>query len=90
MKKLQVTKQFKKDVKKLKKQKKDFDKLKGVIDTICENKKLEPQYKDHKLIGNYNKARECHIEADWLLIYEAFENIVKLRRIGSHSELFKS
>ncbi len=90
MKILQVTKQFKKDVNRLKKQKKEIDKLKLVIDTICEGKELEPKYRDHKLIGNYAKARECHIEPDWLLIYELFEDAVKLRRTGSHSELFKS
>ena len=90
MKTLQVTKQFKKDVNRLKKQKKDLDKLKLVIDSICKGNKLEEKYKDHKLIGNYDKARECHIEPDWLLIYESYENVVKLRRTGSHAELFKS
>ncbi len=90
MKTLQVTKQFKKDVNSLKKQRKDFDKLKLVIDAICEGKALEEKHRDHKLIGDYGKARECHIEPDWLLIYESYEDIVKLRRTGSHAELFKS
>ncbi len=90
MKTLQVTKQFKKDINKLRKQRKDIDKLKFVIDTICEGKVFEPKYRDHKLIGSYDKARECHIEPDWLLVYELFENVVKLRRTGSHAELFKS
>ena len=90
MKTLQVTKQFKKDVNRLKKQRKDFDKLKLVIDLICEGKTLEEKYRDHMLTGNYNKASECHIEPDWLLIYETYENVVKLRRTGSHAELFKS
>ncbi len=90
MKKLQITKQFKKDIKRLKKQRKDTDKLKTVIDTLCYGKALEAKYKDHKLSGNYDKARECHIEPDWLLIYELFEDLVKLRRSGSHAELFKS
>ena len=90
MKTLQVTKQFKKDVNRLKKQKKDLAKLKLVIDAICEGKNLEEKYRDHKLIGNYDKARECHIEPDWLLIYESYKDVVKLRRTGSHAELFKS
>ena len=35
--------------------------------------------------------RECHIEPDWLLIYEIQNNVLVLMlyRIGSHSELFK-
>jgi len=89
MKTLKVTKQFKKDVNKLKKQGKDFDKLKVVLETICEGKELEIKYRNHKLVGNYQKAQECHIEPDWLLIYEIHKNIVKLRRTGTHAELFK-
>mgnify|MGYP003960532565 FL=1 len=89
MKTLQVTKQFKKDVRRLKKQGKDFTKLKVVLGTICEGKELEIKYRDHKLVSNYQKARECHIEPDWLLIYEIFIDTIKLRRTGSHAELFK-
>ena len=70
------------------KQRKEIDKLKPVIDLICEGKGLESKYRDHKLIGNYSKARECHIVPDWLLIYELFEDVVKLRRTGSHAEIF--
>ncbi len=90
MKTLKITKQFKKDIKKLKKQKKDLGKLKVVIDTISEGLTLNEKYLDHKLIGNFSDARECHLEPDWLLIYEVFEDSIKLRRTGSHSELFQS
>ena len=89
MKTLQVTKRFKKDVKKLKTQRKQLEKLKNIIDALCVGNELETRYRDHKLVGNFKDARECHIESDWLLIYETSEHIVKLRRTGSHSELFK-
>jgi mRNA interferase YafQ len=88
MKTLKTTKQFKKDVNRLKKQRKDFNKLRIVLDAICEGQDLEKKHRDHKLTGNYKQARECHIEPDWLLIYETNEDIVILRRTGSHSELF--
>jgi len=32
---------------------------------------------------------ECHIEPDWLLIYEVTDTEVLLIRTGSHSELFE-
>jgi len=70
MKVLKTTKQFKKDINRLKKQRKDFNKLKIILDAICESKDLETKYRDHKLTGTYKQARECHIEPDWLLIYE--------------------
>lgn len=46
--------------------------------------------KDHKLVNNYDGARECHITPDWLLIYEIVEDklILILLASGSHSELF--
>ena len=89
MKTLQTTKQLKKDVNKLKRQGKDFNKLNIVLEAICEDKELETKYRDHKLVGKYQKARECHIEPDWLFLYEMHKDIVKLRRTGSHAELFK-
>jgi len=90
MKTLKVTKRFKKDVKKLKNQGKDLNKLKDALDCIYRGMELETKYRDHKLSGNYQKARECHIEPDWLLIYEIDESSIKLRRTGSHAELFVS
>ena len=50
---------------------------------------LEAIYRDHALIGNYYGARECHIKPDLLLIYEKEDSLITLRRLGSHSELFK-
>ncbi|NWO18233.1 type II toxin-antitoxin system RelB/DinJ family antitoxin [Leptotrichia sp. oral taxon 223] len=46
--------------------------------------------KDHKLVNNYDGARECHITPDWLLIYEIVEDKLMLILLasGSHSELF--
>ncbi len=37
-------------------------------------------------------TRECHIEPNWLLIYEICGDVLVLMlyRLGSHSELFKN
>ncbi len=41
------------------------------------------------LIGEYAGHMECHIKGDYLLIWlDEANNIVKLVRLGSHSELF--
>lgn len=86
-----MTTQFKKDIKLAKKQKKNLDKLFLVIDKIANGEKLEEKYKDHELSGNYKGVRECHIEPDWLLMYEIVDDILVLvlNRVGSHSDLFK-
>jgi mRNA interferase YafQ len=41
-------------------------------------------------MGEYKDCMECHIESDTLLIWiDENTNIVKLIRLGTHSELFK-
>ena len=88
---IKFTRQFKKDLKQAKKQGKNTDKLFAVIEKLASGEVLDTKYKDHALTGNYKDCRECHIEPDWLLMYEIFENtlVLMLYRAGSHSELFK-
>ncbi len=88
---VKFTSQFKKDLKKAKKQHRDLDKLFDIVNILAEGKALPSQYKDHNLSGNYKNCRECHIAPDWLLIYEYIDDILvlSLTRIGTHAELFK-
>lgn len=88
---IQFTNQFKKDLKLAKKQGKDLDKLFEVINILANGEKLDTKFKDHDLSGSYKGTRECHIEPNWLLIYEIDNNalILMLYRLGTHSELFK-
>ena len=88
---LQFTSQFKKVLKLAKKQHKDLGKLFEVIDILANGETLDVKYKDHSLTGNYRGTRECHVEPDWLLIYEIRGDVLVLMhyRLGSHSELFK-
>lgn len=88
MKEIKRTSQFKKDVKKSIRQKKDLDALKTVISLLASGKALDKKHADHKLTGDYHDCRECHIAPDWLLIYMTDPKVLKLVRLGSHSELF--
>ncbi len=83
------TRQFKKDLKRVKKRGKNINKLKIVISLLVDEKPLEKRYRDHSLIGNFKGRRECHIEPDWLLIYKLEEKAIIFERTGSHSDLFK-
>ena len=88
---VKFTTQFKKDLKLAKKQNKDIEKLFEVVELLANGEKLDFKYKDHDLSGNYKGTRECHIEPDWLLVYE-YQNdvlVLMLYRLGSHSELLK-
>lgn len=86
---IHYTTQFKKDYKRIKKQNKNIDRLKVVIEKLVAGKKLEPKYRNHRLSGNWNDHRDCHIEPDWILIYRIEDEELILERSGSHSELFK-
>lgn len=87
---IKATNRFEKDVKQAQKRGKDLDKLFYVIEKLANGEKLEERYRDHSLVGLYRGCRECHIEPDWLLVYEIFEDvlILSLVRTGSHSDLF--
>ncbi|MEA1910077.1 MAG: type II toxin-antitoxin system YafQ family toxin [Spirochaetota bacterium] len=87
---IKSTNRFQKDYKRLVKAgDKNTDLLKTVMGLLANNKKLEPKYRDHVLIGKYKDRRECHIKPDWLLIYKIEYNVIIFERTGSHSELFK-
>lgn len=88
--KIVYTKKFEKDIKNLKKQNKDLTELFDVINCIAKGEILDKKYKDHKLVGNFNDYRECHIENDFLLVYKIEKDklILILYRAGTHSEIF--
>ncbi|MBI5606015.1 MAG: type II toxin-antitoxin system YafQ family toxin [Deltaproteobacteria bacterium] len=83
------TRQFEKDLKRMKRQGKKIDKLKLIMHSLVAVEPIDPIHKDHRLIGNWQGRRECHIEADWLLIYKIDNNQVIFERTGSHSDLFR-
>jgi mRNA interferase YafQ len=89
MKTIRRTSQFKRDVKRVQRQGKDLGKLKRVLEALVKEEGLAPTYRGHVLVGQYKGTRECHIEPDWLLIYELAGSEIVLIRTGSHSDLFR-
>jgi len=86
---LVFTRQFEKDVKRMRKRGKDLHKLKVVLSILMEEEQLAKQYRDHILAGEYKNRREYHIEPDWLLVYKLASDEIIFERTGSHSDLFK-
>ncbi|MFQ5628561.1 MAG: type II toxin-antitoxin system YafQ family toxin [bacterium] len=80
---------FRKDVQRMKKRSKSLSGLKTVIELLAGGKSLPGNYKDHPLAREWVVYRECHVEADFLLIYKIEENILILERVGTHSDLFQ-
>lgn len=90
--KIRYTSQFKKDYKTAIKRGLNLKKLIAVIEILIEKRTLPKKFNDHKLLNSsrYRDVRECHIEADWLLVYKINDNelLLELIRTGSHSDLF--
>jgi mRNA interferase YafQ len=63
-----------------------------VVKELMNDRPLDEKHCNHKLSGDYEGVRECHVESDWLLIYDKSGDIatgkLTLIRTGSHSELF--
>ena len=84
---------FKRDYKRIKatpRHRKDVDPLLSeTLKLLLQDKPLPEKRQDHELVGDWAGYRECHLKPDLLLIYQKPDaKILKLARLGSHSELF--
>lgn len=80
--------QFRRDVKRLRRQGIELAQLEVVILALVAQESLDERYRDHTLVGNWKGFRECHIQPDWLLIYRIENDELQLSRTGSQVDLF--
>ena len=82
--------QFKRSYKKCLKRGRDKALLEEVVTLLAETGSLPQRYKALKLVGQGLGLWECHIQPDWLLIWEQrdTELILILTDTGTHSDLF--
>lgn len=92
MRRIDITGQYKRDLKLARRRNLPEEKLNAVILKLANDEPLPEVNKDHALTGDFIGTRECHISPDWLLIYSKEEDgvvqILTLIRTGSHSDLF--
>ncbi|MCL2364195.1 MAG: type II toxin-antitoxin system YafQ family toxin [Defluviitaleaceae bacterium] len=88
--KIEFTNKMKRDVKRMVKRGKNMTKLAAALHLLSTGATLPPTYRDHQLHGKLKEYRECHIEGDWLLIYQIIEDILILSAAGTgtHADLF--
>lgn len=89
------TKAFLRDYKKLRSSgRRNMQKLDTLMRILIEEKHLPSNYRNHKLKGNKKHLFDCHVEGDWVLLYElkkishSKEQII-FHRTGKHSTLFQ-
>jgi mRNA interferase YafQ len=91
--KLKETAMFKSDKKRIKGSGRyDWEKMRAIVKSLMNDKPLHERHRDHALSGEWVGVRDCHIEPDWLLLYEKSGDLktgeLRLIRPGTHSELF--
>ena len=81
---------FKKDYKTCGKRGYAIPKLLEVMRDLENAVPLSPTLKEHPLRGDYSGCLECHVEPDWLLIYQIDDELeeVYFVRTGTHSDLY--
>jgi mRNA interferase YafQ len=88
MRRIRQQQRFLTDFKRQKRRGRDIADLFAVVELLAENGELPAGYLPHRLTGEWKGLWECHIEPDWLLIYEVTANEVLLIRTGTHRDLF--
>jgi mRNA interferase YafQ len=84
------TKRFRKQLELAGKRGLDVDKLGKIMKMIINEQPLPPERCNHPLQGKWKDSLECHIQGDWVLVYEIDDvaRKVTFQRTGSHSDLF--
>jgi mRNA interferase YafQ len=85
----EYTNKFKKEYKLAEKRGKDIAELERIMDLLTQEVPLSPKNNNHKMVGKFQGCWECHIEPDWLLVYEKTNTHITFLRTGTHSDLFK-
>ena len=88
--KIVFTRRMKRDAKRMQRRGKDMSKLTAILDLLARQQILPERCLDHALSGDLVDFRECHIEPDWLLLYQIQDDLLILSAIatGTHADLF--
>jgi len=81
-------KQFRKDFQAIARTGRTLEQFAEAVAMLQQGDTLAAHFRDHSLIGNWKRFRECHVAGNLLLIYQTTDTELILVRMGSHSELF--
>ena len=88
MRELRTSARYRRDVRRLMRRGKDPEKLRYVISKVVSGEPMEQSYRVHQLVGNWYPRWECHIEYNWLLVWEDDGDTIVLRGTGTHTDIF--
>jgi mRNA interferase YafQ len=67
----------------------DYETLEYLLGLLQRGTALPEIFREHELGGDFAGFLECHVDADWLLIYRIARGRVVLHRTGTHRDLFR-
>ncbi len=63
--------------------------LPKVLDALANDEPLPASCRDHPLHGMWEGSRDCHVKPDFVLVYTYIDDdVLRLERLGTHSEIF--
>ena len=88
---IKFTGEFKRDMRLCKKRGYDMELIREAIRILSVDGKLPKEFLPHQLHGNRKGQWECHIQPNWLLIWEQHDKelILVMLNTGTHSDLFE-
>ena len=88
MRELILTTRFRRDLRRAARRGRNEERLREVIERLVAGEPLEPRHRAHQLTGSMAPRWECHIENDWLLVWDEDDTTVTLPQTGTHSDIF--
>lgn len=87
---IKTSTRFKKDLKRCSKRGFNMRIIYDAINILAKTGTLPSEYKPHQLKGDRKGQWECHIQPDWLMVWEQDDNHLTLLflQTGTHSDLF--
>ena len=83
-----LTTRFRRDLRRVARRGKNEERLREVPDRVVAGEPLEAYHRAHQLTGNIAPLWECHIDNDWLLVWDEDETTVTLMQTCTHSNIF--
>ncbi len=88
MRELILTTRFRRDLRRVVRRGKSVERLREVLERLVADEPLELRHRAHQLTGSMAPLWECHIENDWLLVWDEDDTTVTLMQTGTHSDIF--
>ena len=88
MRELIYTARLRRELRRARRRGKDLSKVDAIVRKLLAGEPLDDRQRVHQPVGNWHLLWECHIEPDWLPVWDDDGDTVTLMRTGTHSDIF--